>query len=53
MALGLLPLGIVSCMNPLDVKAPAEEEAVQYDAQGRRLLVIRTATGGGGGPPGP
>ncbi|MDR0598991.1 MAG: hypothetical protein LBG84_02765 [Treponema sp.] len=51
---GLVALA-ASCLIPLDGDSPASDDTVQYDAQGRRLLVIKTSTGGGGGvavPPG-
>jgi hypothetical protein len=52
-AVGLVALGVASCLIPLDGDSPASDDTVQYDAQGRRLLVIKTTTGGGAAPPGP
>ncbi|MDR0600377.1 MAG: hypothetical protein LBG84_09920 [Treponema sp.] len=47
-AVGLLALALASCLIPLEGDSPGADETVQYDAQGRRLLVIKTSTGVGG-----
>ncbi|MDR0598847.1 MAG: hypothetical protein LBG84_02025, partial [Treponema sp.] len=44
---GLVALALASCLIPLDGDNPGADETVQYDAQGRRLLVIKTTTGWG------